>query len=89
MDEEEAGEDEMNEEEGEEELEEMLNADEKGELGTGNLDMKQRLNRMKSVQLLRKQMSIQSVHAGVIGEDGGVEGGDDDESSMDGMRTRQ
>ena len=40
MDEEEAGEDEMNEEEGEEELEEMLNADEKGELGTGNLDMK-------------------------------------------------
>ena len=39
MDEEEAGEDEMNEEEGEEELEEMLNADEKGELG-GNVDMK-------------------------------------------------
>ena len=39
MDEEEAGEDEMNEEEGEEEQEEMLNADEKGELG-GNVDMK-------------------------------------------------
>ena len=39
MDEEEAGEDEMNEEEGEEEQEEMLNADEKGELG-GNVDLK-------------------------------------------------
>ena len=39
MEEEEAGEDEMNEEEGEEEQEEMLNADEKGELG-GNIDMK-------------------------------------------------
>ena len=39
MEEEEAGEDEMNEEEGEEEQEEMLNADEKGELG-GNVDMK-------------------------------------------------
>ena len=48
MEEEEAGEDEMNEEEGEEEQEEMLNADEKGELG-GNVDMKQRLSRMKSV----------------------------------------
>ena len=49
MDEEEAGEDEMNEEEGEDELEEMLNADEKGELGAGNVDMKSRLNRIKSV----------------------------------------
>ena len=88
MEEDEAGEDEMNEEEGEDELEEMPNADEKGDL-QGNVDMKQRLSRIKSVQLLRKQMSIQSVHAGVIGEDGGVEGGDDDESSMDGMRTRQ
>ena len=40
-------------------------------------------------------MSVVSVRGGiqgnegVIGEDGAVEGGDDDESSVDGMRTRQ
>ena len=34
-------------------------------------------------------MSVVQGNEGVIGEDGGVEGADDDESSVDGMRTRQ
>ena len=79
-------------EEGEEELEENRTEDNEGNDMVGDLETQ--LLRKKSIQGLKKQMSVVSVRGGiqgnegVIGEDGGVEGGDDDESSVDGMRTR-
>ena len=80
-------------EEGEEELEE--NRTEENDDGNDIVgELETQLFRKKSIQALKKQMSVVSVRGGiqgnegVIGEDGGVEGGDDDESSVDGMRTR-
>jgi len=88
---EEQGEDEMNEEEGEDELEEIC-ADLGDKPGDGSA---MELHRKKSLMSLKKQMSLQSMRGGiqgnegVIGEDGGIaKDSQDDESSVDGMRTR-
>ena len=85
MEEGEDGEDEMQEEEGEEELEDMNDPQEE-----------MALRRKQSLHALKKQLSIQSVRGGilgqedVIGEDGGIENEDDDDDmSMEGMRTRR
>lgn len=97
MDDGEQGEDEMNEEEGEDEQDEEEignNENDKDNNNNNNsLAVQSQHQRKSSMQQLKKQLSLHSARGGmqVIGEDGAVAGEDEDEeqSSFDGMKTRQ